>query len=199
MQTFTITKQTKKAAQDAYTAVVDDLRGRQTAVLPVQAFIHMISPPVMDGLQTLTAGVYAEPVYRFEVNVFDNNPVPTWEGAVPSSTTLALQPVADESIQESQTVVFPDVISRRQFSQGLAKIEALTEAEAEEFAAMVVLPASMIAFISGLPEANQFDVRILLRSASEFSRNHPLTSTFATAMGMTPAQLDQFWIMCAAL
>lgn len=93
----------------------------------------------------------------------------------------------------------PDKISDRQFAQGLAGAGLITQAEALEWVGPGVLPAAIAAFIAGLPLALRFDAEMVLKGATEFRRSHPMTAMFGGAVGMSPAQVDDFWRLCATL
>jgi hypothetical protein len=95
--------------------------------------------------------------------------------------------------------LFPDVITDRQLAHGLAKAGLISMAEAKAWVGPGTLPAALAGFIAAMPEAMRDDVEIVLIGATSFSRKHPLTETFGQAVGMTPQQLDQFWMMCASL
>lgn len=93
----------------------------------------------------------------------------------------------------------PLFISDRQFAQGLAMAGFITEAEAEEWVGPGVVPASLMAFVEALPADQQFAARMLLRGATQFERDHPLTEAFGALHGWSSAQVDQFWRDCAKL
>lgn len=92
-------------------------------------------------------------------------------------------------------------LSRRQFYQSLALGEDpyITEAEALAAVANGTLPAAVEAIVSGLPADNQFSARMLLVGATTFVRSHPLVGAFGAALGMSEAELDEFWISASKL
>lgn len=86
------------------------------------------------------------------------------------------------------------VISRRQFFQALALTGEITRNEAAMAAAGQALPQAMAQMISQLPSENdRFAAEMLMRSAVEFQRTHPLTAVFAGRYGWSDAQVDQFF------
>lgn len=93
----------------------------------------------------------------------------------------------------------PEWISDRQFAQGLAMSGLITEAEAEEWVGPGVVPGALMAFVDALPEEQQFAARMLLRGATQFERDHPLTEAFGVMQGWSAAQVDQFWQDCDKL
>lgn len=93
----------------------------------------------------------------------------------------------------------PVFISDRQFAQGLAVSGLITEAEAEEWVGPGTVPASLMAFVEALPADQQFAARMLLRGATQFERDHPLTEAFGALHGWSGAQVDQFWRDCDKL
>jgi hypothetical protein len=92
------------------------------------------------------------------------------------------------------------VISDRQFAQGLAARNLITRAEALSFVQTGVLPSLLAAYVDGITdEAARFDTKMLLTGAKEFSRNHALVESMGAALGFSSADLDAFWSECAAL
>jgi hypothetical protein len=100
-------------------------------------------------------------------------------------------------------VVVPDVpaqISDRQFFQQLALVGTITQDEALAAVATGAIPAALTAFINAIPDPTaQFNAKMLLMGATIFERNHPLTMAVAAAQGMTPEQVDGFFIAAAQL
>lgn len=90
-------------------------------------------------------------------------------------------------------------ISDRQFFQALAMAGMISQAEALEAVKTGTLPAAFEAFISALPDEQEFPARMLLSGATTYSRSHPLTDAFGAMNGMTPEQVDDLWRMAAAL
>lgn len=92
----------------------------------------------------------------------------------------------------------PD-ISDRQFYQQLAAAGLVTESEALAAVSVGTLPAAVEAIVFSMSPGGQFAARMLLSGATSFARSHPLVEVFATAMGMTPHELDEFWRAAGAL
>lgn len=90
-------------------------------------------------------------------------------------------------------------ISDRQFAQGLAVRGLITQAEALEWVGPGTLPAAIAAFIAGLPQSERFAAEMVLRGATAFDLDHPMTGVFASAVGMDAAALRAFWAFCASL
>lgn len=93
----------------------------------------------------------------------------------------------------------PETISDRQFFQQLAILELISEDEAEEAVAAGVLPATLAALVDQLPASQQFPARMLLKGATTFQRNHPMTGVIAQLYGFTSAQVDDLFRAAAAL
>lgn len=93
----------------------------------------------------------------------------------------------------------PEEISDRQFFHGLAKQGIISQAEALEAVGPGILPAALDALVEQMPEADRFDVRMLLRGATIFQRSHPMTAALAAAFGWGSADTDEFWRFCTGL
>lgn len=89
-------------------------------------------------------------------------------------------------------------ISRRQFFQQAAIAGIITENEALAAVTTGALPASVIAFIGSLPADQQFGAKMLF-SVNEFQRSTPLANAFGQAIGMTPEQIDAFFMAASQL
>lgn len=93
----------------------------------------------------------------------------------------------------------PASISDRQFFQGLALRNVITQEEALAAVKTGDLPALIAAYVAELPDAEKFSAEMLLSGATVFERAHPFTARFGDAMNWSPAQLDDFWRFCGAL
>lgn len=122
----------------------------------------------------------------------------------PSGTIqVPVKPSADHDWQGGQWVYVepaqtpapvPEKISRRQFYQGLAVAQFITQPEALDAIRMIALPAALQGMVDGMTDANaKFEALSLLYGATEFYRDHPLTMIFAISQGISEAQVDQFW------
>lgn len=93
----------------------------------------------------------------------------------------------------------PEAISFRQFYQAAAMMGMITQDEALAAARTGEPPAMMKHIIDALPPDQQFAVKMLLASATEFDRSHPLVAQIGHAVGKTDAEIDDFWRMAASL
>jgi hypothetical protein len=115
-------------------------------------------------------------------------------------------PYALESLDDSDPTVVaflnppPPIpaISDRQFFQQLAVQGIITQADALASNAAVIPPA-LLTLIAAMPVDQQFNAKMIISGATTFLRNHPLTVSIGAAFGMTPAQIDQFFIAAALL
>lgn len=94
----------------------------------------------------------------------------------------------------------PEIISRRQFYQGLAAAGKISQAEALAAIKTATLPAALQTMLDGMTDEDaKFEADMLLSGAGEFSRSHPLVMVFAIAQSMSEQDVDDFWLLCAAL
>jgi len=85
------------------------------------------------------------------------------------------------------------IVSDRQFFQALAMGGKITEAEAEAAVATGTIPADMAALVDQLPADQQFNARMLLKGATTFRSDHPLSDMLAGLYGWSEEQkLDLF-------
>jgi hypothetical protein len=103
------------------------------------------------------------------------------------------------TLEDAPPPPVPLIISDRQFFQGLALNSTITQEEALVAVMTGTIPASLEAFVTQLPEADQFSARMLLSGAIEFHRDHPLVPAVGAAFSWTDAQIDDFWRFCEAL
>lgn len=92
----------------------------------------------------------------------------------------------------------PSSISDRQFFQQLAVLGVISEADALASNAAVI-PPPLLDIINKMPKENQFAAKMLISGATVFERGHPMTIAIGGAYGWTPEQIDQFFIVAAAL
>lgn len=96
--------------------------------------------------------------------------------------------------------VVPVVISRRQFFQQLAVLGIITKDEALSAMRNGSTPAALNTLVQAIPDAGErFDAEMLVSGATDFLRYHPVTIQIGSAFGMTPAEIDQFFIDAGAL
>lgn len=93
----------------------------------------------------------------------------------------------------------PTSISDRQFAQQLAVLGAISEAEAEAWAARGELPAAIEAAVAALPETDRFAARMLLSAATSYQRAHPLVPAIGGLLGYDAAAIDDIWRAAALL
>lgn len=94
----------------------------------------------------------------------------------------------------------PAEISDRQFYHLLALNGTITQAEALAAVATGTIPAALDAYVDTLPtDLDKFNARMLLSGAVSFNRHHPLTLAVGAAQGLSPEQLDKFWITASKL
>lgn len=79
-------------------------------------------------------------------------------------------------------------ISDRQFFQALALNDLITQDEAEAAVATGTIPAAMAALVEQLPAEQQFGARMLLKGATAFRSDHPLTDALAALYAWSPEQ-----------
>lgn len=114
--------------------------------------------------------------------------------------------VAEEELPEdsSDVVAFlnppPPIppISRRQFFQQAAIASIITENEALAAVTTGALPTAITAFISTLAAEQQFGAKMLF-AVSEFVRSSPMANAFGQTLGMTPEQIDAFFLAASQL
>lgn len=94
----------------------------------------------------------------------------------------------------------PQAVSRRQFYQGLAVAQFITNQEALDAIRMVSLPAAIQAMVDGMEDEDaKFEASSLLYGAGEFRRDHPLVMVFAAVQEMSEEDVDDFWRVCDTL
>lgn len=95
-----------------------------------------------------------------------------------------------------------EIISRRQFYEGLAEPPYEIISKPEALAAMKtgMVPAAIQAVIDGMTDPDaRFQAEMRLIGAGEFHRSSPLVLVFLIALGWSEAQADAFWRFCATL
>jgi hypothetical protein len=112
----------------------------------------------------------------------------TWNGT-------ALVPPPAKSIPPE----IPQEISDRQFFQQLAIQGIVSQSDALSAVKTGTLPQALQTIVSGLPVDQQFSAQMLLCGATVFERNHAMTIAIGAAYGWTPAQVDAFFTVAAAL
>lgn len=99
-----------------------------------------------------------------------------------------------------QPAPVPELISRRQFYQGLAVEGKISTADALAAIKTGIVPPALQVMLDGMTDPDeQFAADMLLSGAGEFSRSHPLVMVFAIAQAMSEQDVDDFWRLCAEL
>lgn len=85
-------------------------------------------------------------------------------------------------------------ISDRQFFQQAAIQGFITEEDALQAVKTGFIPAPLQAIVDTITDPTEkFNAQMLLSGATEFQRNHPLTSVIGTAFGMTEEDINTFF------
>lgn len=92
----------------------------------------------------------------------------------------------------------PTSISDRQFFQQLAIDGIISEDEALA-ANAAVIPAPLLVIIDQLPAGQRFDAKMKISGATTFLRDDPLTIAIGQAYGMSPGEVDDFFVAAAGL
>ncbi len=87
----------------------------------------------------------------------------------------------------------PEEISDRQFFQQMAADKRISEQEALDAVGSGVIPAAMDALVDKLPADNRFAARMLIRGATVFRRDHPVTELLGQLYGMSSTSIDDMW------
>lgn len=90
--------------------------------------------------------------------------------------------------------IVPDQISDRQFFQQLAIQNIISKEDALNAVKTGFIPNALQSIIDTMPEENKFAAEMLLSGATIFQRNHPLTDAIGQTYGMSPTQIDEFFI-----
>lgn len=91
-------------------------------------------------------------------------------------------------------------ISRRQFYQGLAKAEYISNSDALAAMRTGAVPEALQIIIDGMEnDEAKFEAEMLLIGASAFYRNHPFTLIIAVTQDLSEEEVDDFWDLCASL
>lgn len=92
------------------------------------------------------------------------------------------------------------IVSDRQFYQGLALRDFCTPEEALDAVRIGVLPEGLRKFVDAIPEAqDRWAAEMLLSGAKEFRRDHAFVAQVGAWVGLDAAALDAFWSHCSTL
>lgn len=99
-----------------------------------------------------------------------------------------------------EPVPVPEVISRRQFYQGLAVAGKISQADALAAIKSSTVPPALQVMLDAMTDPDeQFAADMILSGAGDFNRHHPLVMVIAVAEGMSEQDVDDFWRLCAGL
>lgn len=87
----------------------------------------------------------------------------------------------------------PAEISDRQFFQQMATEGKITQQEALDAVGSGIIPPAMDGLVDQLPENQQFAARMLIRGATTFRRDHPVTDLIGQLYGMSSDEIDATW------
>lgn len=87
----------------------------------------------------------------------------------------------------------PAEISDRQFFQQMAIEERITKQEALDAVGSGIIPPAMDGLVDQLPQEQQFAARMLIRGATTFRRDHPVTELIGQIYGMSQEAIDETW------
>ncbi len=85
----------------------------------------------------------------------------------------------------------------------IAEAIVLTRMQFDFMVEYIGLAGGLDAAVSAMPEATdeqrrtKIGAKVLLRSAQEFHRNHPMVAALAAALKLSDAQLDAAWLQAA--
>lgn len=92
------------------------------------------------------------------------------------------------------------VVSDRQFYQGLALRGFCTPDEALDAVRTGVLPEGLRQFVDAIPDVqDRWAAEMLLSGAKEFRRDHAFVGQVGVWVGLDAAALDAFWCHCSTL
>lgn len=87
----------------------------------------------------------------------------------------------------------PLEISDRQFFQQMATEGRITQQEALDAVGSGTIPPAMDALVEQLPQVQRFGARMLIRGATTFRRDHPVTDLIGQIYGMSSDEIDNTW------
>lgn len=91
-------------------------------------------------------------------------------------------------------------ISDRQFFQQASIAGFITKAEALAAVQTGAIPAALQAIVNSIPDEEQkFAATMILAGATTFERQHPFTIQIGYAMGLSDADVDNFFIAAGQL
>ena len=96
-------------------------------------------------------------------------------------------------------VPVPQTITRRQLIMVLWQTGTITAQEAADAAKTGAVPAAIQSYFALLPDAERMAAEITWASMSVAERGNPLIAALAAQLGLTGAQVDDFFRLAATL
>jgi hypothetical protein len=116
------------------------------------------------------------------------------------STGMRYERQGDKVVQVLDLVpIVPTSITRRQMILALFTYGMITGPEAVAAAKSGDLPAFVANYFNQLPEADRVAAEVTWASMSTCERNNPILLAMAQITGLTPAQMDQYFIQASQL
>lgn len=136
--------------------------------------------------------------------VLDPERVSTVLGEVFTTSAIQIARLEEEvaALKEGPVVASasPQVVSDRQFYQGLALRGFCTPEEALDAVRAGVLPKGLRLFVDAIPDAQaRWAAEMLLSGAKEFHRDHSFVAQVGAWVGLDAEALDAFWSQCSSL
>ncbi len=136
--------------------------------------------------------------------VLDPDQVSAVLGEVFTTSAVQIGRLEDELavLKASPVAASPStqVVSDRQFYQGLALRGFCTPEEALDAVRIGVLPKDLRTFVDAIHNAqDRWAAEMLLSGAKEFRRDHSFVTQVGAWVGLDAAALDSFWSQCSAL
>lgn len=100
---------------------------------------------------------------------------------------------------QTQPVIVPQEISRREFYQALAVQGQISNSDAIAAVSTGAIPSVFANAISSLSANDQFSAQMILAGAPTFYRNNPLVTVLGTALGWSSTEIDALWTFAATL
>lgn len=132
------------------------------------------------------------------INTLDGK-LTSWPPSLGPEPTIAEQADIIAEYEALMANPIPSEISDRQFFQQMAHDGRVTEQEALDAVGSGVIPSAMEALIEMLPTDQQFAARMLVRGATTFRRDHPVTALIGQLYGMSDSEIDDLWRAASVL
>lgn len=122
--------------------------------------------------------------------------------AIPSNPPWCAGMNINEPYPTNESINIPEIIhpiSRRQFFQGLALKQFISEDEALAAVQTGKLPKIFETLIDNFPENDRFSAKMFFAGASEFEFDHPVTQAIAASATWSKKDLSNLFKYCASL